>query len=573
MSIRYKMLSSSMLLILFIGGIAYLTLHSFATLRDGFGDVLLKAKSGVDSAQQAETSLKNANALVTSSVKSMAEIAEAIERTNMRIAIISRKMEANGKNMQDMVEQLNEAYDLLPPGEPQYIVGDMVDGLTEMQTGIKREALVGIASAQKSMTSFIKRLTAESVQIQTIKDAMDAGQKQSQTITQGNGEIERLALTFQQALKRNGRLLSALLFIFMGGVFVGSFFVSGMLTGPINAAVQGLKDIAQGEGDLTKTLVVKGKDEVADLARWFNSFVSKLLTVIKRLIESTNNINASSQKLRTLVDEFVHNSSEAEMRSRNVAASTEELNANLNSVAAAMEEASTNISIVATATEELSLSLGEVAKNSETANQVSQKAVKETETLAKSMELMESKAVSINKVTETISEISEQTNLLALNATIEAARAGEAGKGFAVVANEIKELARQTASATQDINRQIEEIQSSTTVTVAALDQVVGVMADINRTVVSITSAVEEQSVATQDIALNIGQASEGISEVTINIAHCSTASSMISEDISQVNMAVNNIAAGSRQTQKVAEDLGGLAANQQDLVDQFKVG
>lgn len=156
----------------------------------------------------------------------------------------------------------------------------------------------------------------------------------------------------------------------------------------------------------------------------------------------------------------------------------------------------------------MTTTINEIAQNTEKANTITGEAVSEAKGASDNVDELGSAAQEISKVTETVTEISEQTNLLALNATIEAARAGDAGKGFAVVANEIKELARQTAEATQDIKRRIEGIQDSTSGTVTKIQQISKVINDVNDIVSTIASSVEEQSVTTKEIATNVAQAS-----------------------------------------------------------------
>jgi len=175
-------------------------------------------------------------------------------------------------------------------------------------------------------------------------------------------------------------------------------------------------------------------------------------------------------------------------------------------------------------------------------------------------------------VIQTISDISEQVNLLALNATIEAARAGEAGKGFAVVANEIKELASQTASAAQDIRIQIENIQATTGTTVAQMKSITQVIDKVNDIVGGIASAVEEQSVATKEIAGSIGQASHGIQEVNENVSESSVLAAGISKEISGIHQTAEGISKISAQVNISAQDLAKLSQDLKKLVDPFQV-
>ena len=177
----------------------------------------------------------------------------------------------------------------------------------------------------------------------------------------------------------------------------------------------------------------------------------------------------------------------------------------------------------------------------------------------------------INKVTETITEISEQTNLLALNATIEAARAGEAGKGFAVVANEIKELAKQTAAATVDIKTKIPGVQEATGVTVKEINEIGEVITDVDKIVATIAAAVEEQTATTKEIAQNVHQASQGIAEVNENVAQSSTVSAEIASDIATVNSSANEMSQASGQVKVSAEELSGIADRLKEMMAKFK--
>ena len=181
-------------------------------------------------------------------------------------------------------------------------------------------------------------------------------------------------------------------------------------------------------------------------------------------------------------------------------------------------------------------------------------------------------AQEINRVTEVITEISEQTNLLALNATIEAARAGEAGKGFAVVANEIKELAKQTALATQDIKQKVGGIRSSTDSTVAQIKKISKVIGLVHDVVGTIVSAVEEQAAATREIAQNVNQASQGIQEVNVNVSQSSSVAGGISSEIAGVNQTAEEMATSSSQVRVSAHDLQTLAGRLGQIVGRYQL-
>ena len=345
-----------------------------------------------------------------------------------------------------------------------------------------------------------------------------------------------------------------------------------LITKPIAKVAAGLKDIAQGEGDLTVRLAVTSDDEVGELSKWFNIFMEKLHTIIKDIGGNAETLTTSSADLSGLSGKMSEGADNMSSKSNTVATAAEEMSTNINSIAAAMEEASTNISLVATAAEQMTATINEIAQNSEKARSITGSAVSKASDATQKIDELGKGAQEIGKVTETITEISEQTNLLALNATIEAARAGEAGKGFAVVANEIKELARQTAEATQDIKDRINKIQSSTSGAVTQVEGISKVINDVNEIVSTIATAVEEQSVTTKEIAGNVSQASGGIQEVSENIAQLSTVAGEIARDIVDVNQSSNDMSNSSSHVDMRSQELSKLAAQLKEMVGRFKL-
>ncbi|CAG35716.1 methyl-accepting chemotaxis protein [Desulfotalea psychrophila] len=350
------------------------------------------------------------------------------------------------------------------------------------------------------------------------------------------------------------------------------FFVSGSIVKPIKIAVASLKDIAEGEGDLTMRLEVKNRDEIGELAHWFNTFVEKLQGIIKQIGEDANVVAGSSTDLSSVAVQISLGAENTASRTNSVATATEEMTANLSSVAAAMEQSTTNTGMVAAAAEEMNATIDEIAKNTEMATRITDEAVQKARSASSKMSELEEAAITITKVTEVINEISEQTNLLALNATIEAARAGEAGKGFAVVANEIKALAQQTAQATLDIKTQIEGVQQTTTTAVKEIDETSTVIDGVNDIVTIIAAAVEEQSTAINEIVTNISQASQGIEEVNENINQCSNVAGEITREISQVNSETGEISNGIGQVNLSAQKLNEMSAKLSTIVGMFKV-
>jgi methyl-accepting chemotaxis protein len=336
-----------------------------------------------------------------------------------------------------------------------------------------------------------------------------------QAVTSKEAEI-RAAV----AAQRNSLIGILLALLALTGTAVA--FISKRITRPIVTASDMLKDIAQGEGDLTRRLKVESRDEVGEMAKWFNMFIENIQSIIGSVAENAHQVNDASSDLNAISDQMSAGAGQTSDKADTVAAASEEMSTNMNSVAAAMEEAATNVGMVATAAEEMTATINEIAQNTEKARGVTGEAVKQAGNASSQVTELGTAAQEIGEVIETITEISEQVNLLALNATIEAARAGEAGKGFAVVANEIKDLARQTADATGEIKSRVESIQNSTDGTVTEIGNITRVVNEVNEIVSTIATAVEEQSVTTNEIAGNVAQAAQGIEEVNENVAQSS---------------------------------------------------
>ncbi len=351
---------------------------------------------------------------------------------------------------------------------------------------------------------------------------------------------------------------------------LGWFLVKASLLKPLHATGEFLERMAT--GDMRGEVRVGSADELGQMQAHLNNMAASLRGMVTDITERAKVLLGSSAELEHMSDGLLKNAGELSMKSNTVATASEEMNANMNTVAAAMEQASINVGTVATAAEEMSATIHEIAGNTDKTREVTQRAVDKATSASERVDKLGVAAREIGKVTETITAISSQTNLLALNATIEAARAGDAGKGFAVVANEIKELANQTAMATDEIRQRIESIQSSTSATVEEIAQVMAVIGEVRDFVSTIAAAVEQQSAATREIAENVGQASLGIQEVNENVSQASMVTAEIARDIVQVSDASGQISGNSTELKQSSENLSMLAGALEQLVGKFRL-
>jgi len=351
------------------------------------------------------------------------------------------------------------------------------------------------------------------------------------------------------------------------------FAITRSITAPVVRSSKHLGEMAAGDFSITiEEADRQRQDELGDLARSVHGLTDNMRKMVADINGGVRTLVSSSGELSAVSNQLASGVREISDKASMVAAAAEESSANTNSVAASMEEMTTNLASVASATEEMSATIGEIASNSEKARGISSEATQQAQAVSTMMKELGRAAQEIGQVTETITSISAQTNLLALNATIEAARAGAAGKGFAVVANEIKELAQQTAAATEDIKGKIAGIQASTGGAMGDIEKIALVIKQVGEIVATIAVAIEEQSAVTRDVASNIAQASMGVKDSNERVSQTATVSQSIAQDIAQVNATISDINRNEEQVQLSAGGLSALAEQLQGLVAAFKI-
>ncbi|WP_349642949.1 methyl-accepting chemotaxis protein [Blastococcus sp. CCUG 61487] len=298
------------------------------------------------------------------------------------------------------------------------------------------------------------------------------------------------------------------------------------ITRPVQKVKESLEALAL--GDLTVATGVTALDEVGQMAAALDTAQVKLREVMATVVGSADAVAASSEELSA--------------SSAQISASAEETSAQSGVVSGAAEEVSRSVQTVAAGAEQMGASIREIASNAAEASEVASRAVTAAETTTATVAKLGESSAEIGNVVKVITSIAEQTNLLALNATIEAARAGEAGKGFAVVANEVKELAQETAKATEDIAQRVLAIQGDTTAAVAAIEEISSIVAQISDRQTTIASAVEEQTATTNEMSRSVQEAAGGTTQIAENITGVSTAADSTTQALTQTRTAVDEL-------------------------------
>ncbi len=300
---------------------------------------------------------------------------------------------------------------------------------------------------------------------------------------------------------------------------------------------------AAAHGDLTQEITVNGSDSIGQMGGELSKFFANLRRSIGSIGENAEKLSLSSMELTSVSQQMASNASQTSSQAGMVSSSSEEV--------------SQNVETVAAGTEEMNASIGEIAKNSQEAAKIATTAVDVAQRTNQTVTQLGVSSAEIGEVIKVITSIAEQTNLLALNATIEAARAGEAGKGFAVVANEVKELAKETSRATEDIGQKIDAIQNDTSKAVQAIEEISNVINRISDISTAIAGAIEEQSATTSEMGRNISEAARRAQDITRNIL--------------EVAKAADDTTHGAQNTQTSAGSLSDMANELKQLVGNFK--
>ncbi|GCD18642.1 methyl-accepting chemotaxis protein [Cellulomonas algicola] len=393
--------------------------------------------------------------------------------------------------------------------------------LDEMQQTIDVRDADGFEAAQEIVMSDAGKAVMD--QIRGVLDQI--GGAEEALLTVRDAEADRAALATEVVIVGGSALAVAL-------VVVLAALLTRSITRPIRDLTARLTEIADGDGDLTQQVSSARDDEVGDLARVFNRFVANIAALVRQIGETAATSSAAAQELSAITGEMTRQSTQAAQQAA--------------SAAAAAEQVSSNVQTIAVAGEQMGASIQEIARSAAEANTAGHTAVTSTDDANTTIGRLGESSAAIGGVVALINTIAEQTNLLALNATIEAARAGESGKGFAVVAGEVKELAQQTAKATEEITGRITQIQSDVAHAVAAISTTTDVIGQVNDHQSSIAGAVEEQSVTTSEMTSNIADAALGVTTIADNVRAMAENAQYTAGHIDQIRGSADEVARNS---------------------------
>ena len=376
------------------------------------------------------------------------------------------------------------------------------------------------------------------------------------------------AISFVNHLKWSLSILSGISALV---VIVVSLFICSSLIRPIRKMSEGLKGISTGEGNLTKRLTIKNKDEIGEASEAFNSFMSKLNSIIVGLAQYSKKLGIASGKLENSATEMANNSTGMDNQITSVAAAGDQLSVNIQSMSQGADQISMSAREVSQSVTDLRSSMEDVAKNCNRGAEIAQDANVKTQRTSNDIHDLGKVAQEIEGVVDLIRSVAEQTNLLALNASIEAASAGEAGQGFAVVANEVKELAKQTTDATREIEGKISQIRERIEVSVDSITEVSKVIQNVKTISVSISQTMDQQSITTNEISKAVKEVSDSSVVLAKNVEESAGGANEIAKNISGVSEAAKVSKDVANDANEQSKDLALTANKLNDIVDQFK--
>jgi len=455
--------------------------------------------------------------------------------------------------------------------------------LQVLGSGSGKNDLVQTVAIYDTQLKFIKGLNADSTQkIAKTETALITSSTRQTIIISPMHDIGKNVVGYVLCIFSKNRLINKteafMRFVWITGcilllvVIASGLWVAKSITSPVNSSIEMIKNIAAGEGDLTQRLTYTASNEIGTLSRWFNTFVEKLQKTVRTIAESVRVLTSFSGEFATASADTGKAADNLRLKAQSASRETESVSRSLEGMSTMANAMSTSVDAITVALREMSSSIVEVAKNCQDETKIAGEANRQAEQALLAMKELGTKSRDIGAILEMIRDIADQTNLLSLNATIEAASAGEAGKGFAVVATEVKLLAKQTAQATESINKNILEMQQKTGSAIKVIETIASIINQINTISHTIASAIEEQSSTVNEISNNAGNTNTSASDIAGQV----TASSEKIKKVYQIIQEVDSVASVNDQSSQKMISLVKEFTQQTEkvnaIVKQFKV-
>ena len=556
MTIRMKLLGGGGIICILLLCVLLIAVYSFGNLSSGFSHIVQKSSAGVDNSKKSEVEVTEVNSNLTSISGEMLLLVEDINNTNMNVRVLERKIKEISSTLIELTEEITIIGDDFPDGLAKDTLEDVTDSVGDIEEVMRREALVSLVNVVAKMKSFTENVNKQVIGINQLSQDLNNVNALSANIVVANKSINELSKDFEGQINLSKKSIFLVLLITISISIIGSIVLIRTITKPLQNVSTALKDISEGEGDLTKRLNLKSQDEIGVLANSFDLFVDK----IQFIVSNTKKVAMSLKTLATEVEALSQSSFE----------SLESEKDQLNLVVTAMTEMSATSKDVAKHVEETSEAAQKANKNAQNSSKVVQNTIQviselkhEIVNVSESITELANNTKNVGSVIEVIDSIAAQTNLLALNAAIEAARAGEQGRGFSVVADEVRNLAAKTQQSTQEIREKIEELQVAAHKAVALMQ--------ISQ------SKTEQGVIEAAHVGESINTIIEGISIITDMSAQIATAAdeqSYVAEEMDEnlisINNAVDNTSNVADKSLKSANNLVEMSLELEGLIDKF---